>query len=933
MIKKPASLSIDETADRTGTNLERGLNREEAQKRLEKYGTNELKEQQGNTILDLIIQQFKSFLVIILVGAAAVSFLIGETVDAVAIIAIVILNTIMGVVQEARAEKALAALKKMSSPEAVILRDGKHVTVSSTELVPGDIVFLEAGNYVPGDIRLTESVNLNVNESSLTGESVPVDKKADTVLEEDAPLGDQKNCVFMNTMISSGRGSGIVVRTGMDTEMGKIADMIQSYEKEQTPLQKNLDQLGRRLGILALAICGVILIFGVIRDTDVNLLFGEGIRPFFREFQDRIVELFMTAVSLAIAAVPEGLPAVVTICLALGMRRMVKRNALIRRLPAVETLGSASVICTDKTGTLTQNQMTVQKGWVSGKKFSLTGEGYKPEGKFKIDGNVVNPEEDIEISLLLLGGLICNDANLEEGIDGEKSGWNIIGDPTEGALVVSAAKAGMHKTEERKKWKRVREFPFNSERKRMTTIHEIPADFDRNELPGADTEYAAFVKGAPDVVLEYSGKILKAGKVTDLTEEDRQKITQVNEEMAEQALRVLAVAYRPVRDVPDEQADPDSIENDLIFAGLQGMIDPARPEVKDAVESARQAGIRTIMVTGDYKITAAAIGKAIGILRPEGKVLSGKEIDKLNDDEMIQAVKDTDVFARVSPEHKVRIVDALRSAGSVSAMTGDGVNDAPALKRADIGVAMGITGTDVSKETAEMVLTDDNFASIVSAVEEGRTIYANIRKFVFYLLSCNIGEILTILGSMVAGIPIPLTPIQILWVNLVTDGAPALALSVEEGEPDIMKRKPRGVNESVINSEMLAGFAVQGVVIAAAVIAAFLLGRSFYTGSISHARSIAFAALVTAQIIRGFTVRSQYHSIFSIGFFSNKYMVMAVLSSVVLLLAVVYIPFLNGVFSTTPLTPRDWLIILAFGLAAPIAEEITKLFIRMKKSK
>jgi Ca2+-transporting ATPase len=933
MIKKPASLSIDETADRTGTNLERGLNREEAQKRLEKYGTNELKEQQGNTILDLIIQQFKSFLVIILVGAAAVSFLIGETVDAVAIIAIVILNTIMGVVQEARAEKALAALKKMSSPEAVILRDGKHVTVSSTELVPGDIVFLEAGNYVPGDIRLTESVNLNVNESSLTGESVPVDKKADTVLEEDAPLGDQKNCVFMNTMISSGRGSGIVVRTGMDTEMGKIADMIQSYEKEQTPLQKNLDQLGRRLGILALAICGVILIFGVIRDTDVNLLFGEGIRPFFREFQDRIVELFMTAVSLAIAAVPEGLPAVVTICLALGMRRMVKRNALIRRLPAVETLGSASVICTDKTGTLTQNQMTVQKGWVSGKKFSLTGEGYKPEGKFKIDGNVVNPEEDIEISLLLLGGLICNDANLEEGIDGEKSGWNIIGDPTEGALVVSAAKAGMHKTEERKKWKRVREFPFSSERKRMTTIHEIPADFDRNELPGADTEYAAFVKGAPDVVLEYSGKILKAGKVTDLTEEDRQKITQVNEEMAEQALRVLAVAYRPVRDVPDEQADPDSIENDLIFAGLQGMIDPARPEVKDAVESARQAGIRTIMVTGDYKITAAAIGKAIGILRPEGKVLSGKEIDKLNDDEMIQAVKDTDVFARVSPEHKVRIVDALRSAGSVSAMTGDGVNDAPALKRADIGVAMGITGTDVSKETAEMVLTDDNFASIVSAVEEGRTIYANIRKFVFYLLSCNIGEILTILGSMVAGIPIPLTPIQILWVNLVTDGAPALALSVEEGEPDIMKRKPRGVNESVINSEMLAGFAVQGVVIAAAVIAAFLLGRSFYTGSISHARSIAFAALVTAQIIRGFTVRSQYHSIFSIGFFSNKYMVMAVLSSVVLLLAVVYIPFLNGVFSTTPLTPRDWLIILAFGLAAPIAEEITKLFIRMKKSK
>ncbi|MFP4384739.1 MAG: calcium-translocating P-type ATPase, SERCA-type [Spirochaetia bacterium] len=933
IIKKPASLSIDEAADRTGTDIERGLTREEAQNRLEKYGTNELKEERGNTILDLIIQQFKSFLVIILVGATVVSFLIGETVDAIAIIAIVILNTIMGVVQEARAEKALAALKKMSSPDASILRDGKHITVSSTELVPGDIVFLEAGNYVPADIRLTESVNLNVNESSLTGESVPEDKKADAVLEDDTDLGDQKNCVFMNTMISSGRGSGIVVRTGMETEMGKIADMIQSYEKEQTPLQKNLDQLGRRLGILALAICVVILIFGVIRYTDVNILFGDGISPYFREFQDRIVELFMTAVSLAIAAVPEGLPAVVTICLALGMRRMVKRNALIRRLPAVETLGNASVICTDKTGTLTQNQMTVQKGWVSGRLFSVTGEGYKPEGEFKEDGEVFRPDENKAVSLLLRGGLLCNDANLEEDTDSEENGWNIIGDPTEGSLIVSAAKAGLNKSEENKKWKRVREFAFNSERKRMTTIHEIPADFDRSGLPGVDTEYVAFVKGAPDVVLEYSGKVLKDGKVTDMTGEDRDAVIRVNEELADQALRVLAVAYRPVRDIPEEEADPETVENDLIYIGLQGMIDPARPEVKDAVESARQAGIRTIMVTGDYKITAAAIGKAIGILRPEGKVLSGKEIDKLNEEEMAQAVKETDVFARVSPEHKVRIVDALRAAGSVSAMTGDGVNDAPALKRADIGVAMGITGTDVSKETAEMVLTDDNFASIVSAVEEGRTIYANIRKFVFYLLSCNIGEILTILGSMVAGIPIPLTPIQILWVNLVTDGAPALALSVEEGEPDIMKRKPRKRNESVINSEMLAGFAVQGIVIAASVIIAFLLGRSFYSGSISHARSIAFATLVTAQIIRGFTVRSQYHSIFSIGFFSNKYMVMAILSSIVLLLAVVYIPFLNGVFNTTPLTPRDWLVILSFGLAAPIAEEITKVFIRMKRKK
>ncbi len=931
------SISKEETAEHLGTNPETGLPKGEPEKRLNQYGPNELEERKGSTLLDLILEQFKSFLVIILIAAAVVSILIGETVDAVAIIAIVILNTIMGVVQEARAEKALAALKKMSSPDADVLRDGKHTTVPSTELVPGDVVFLKAGNYVPADLRLTESVNLHIDESSLTGESVPVDKTADKTLEEDTSLGDRKNCAYMNTMISYGRGAGIVVKTGMDTEMGKIAEMIQSYENESTPLQKDLDRLGRRLGILALAVCGVILIFGVLRDTNVSLL-GEGVETYFSEFQDRIVTLFMTAVSLAIAAVPEGLPAVVTICLALGMRRMVKRNALIRRLPAVETLGSANIICTDKTGTLTQNQMTVLEGWVPDRLFSVTGEGYEPEGEFRIDEDAFDPSEDIAVSMLLRGGLICNDANLEsssgseDAAEGEeKTEWGIIGDPTEGALVVAAEKAGLHKTEQDKQWPRIREFPFNSERKRMTTIHEIPEDFSRKNLPGVETDYVAFVKGAPDVILNYSGKWLAEGEIRELSEEDREKITSVNEEMAGRALRVLAVAYRPLKEVPGEDAEAENVENDLIFVGLQGMMDPPRPEVKAAVERAKRAGIRSIMVTGDYKITAAAIGEAVGMLRPDGKVLSGKEIDDLSDEEMAQAVTETDVFARVSPEHKVRIVDALRSQGSISAMTGDGVNDAPALKQADIGVAMGITGTDVTKETAEMVLTDDNFASIVSAVEEGRIIYSNIRKFVFYLLSCNIGEILTIFSSMIMGLPIPLTPIQILWVNLVTDGAPALALGVEKGEPDIMKRKPRGSRESVINKEMLAGFAVQGVVIAASVILAFYIGLQLYSNSIQHARTIAFATLVCAQIIRGFTVRSQHHSVFSIGFFTNKYMILAIVSSIVLLLAVVYIPFLNTVFNTISLTLRDWLYIISFGLAAPVAEEITKFFLRLKR--
>jgi len=942
---------IERVAAELATHLQNGLSQQEARARLAQYGLNELKERPRPGFFKLLLDQLNNFLVFILIVAAILSALIGwreyshsgdasEFIDMAAILAIVVLNAVLGVVQESKAEQALAALKKMAAPTAMVIRDGVQQTVPARELVPGDIVLLEAGNYVPADLRLLESVNLKVDEASLTGESAPVNKDARVVLDKDIPTGDRLNSAFMGTLVTYGRGKGLVTATGMHTQIGMIAEMLQSYKEEPTPLQQKLNQLGRLLGIISLVICGIIFLIGILRDTDPMMALRDGFMAYLDAHQYDIIGLFMTAVSLAIAAVPEGLPAVVTICLALGMQRMVSRHALMRKLPAVETLGSATVICSDKTGTLTQNEMTVVRGWAGGKTFQVTGEGYRPSGQFLRAGEPLDPSADIAVSLLLHGALLCNDARLEKsGVEGSQSTWRMVGDPTEGALVVAAAKADLWREEIEKAWPRVQEIPFDSERKRMTTIHKV-SDFGsrivdalRNADPQPEIQnpkpYIAFVKGAPDLLLELCDDILLDGRVQPLDEERRLEILAANKLMARQALRVLAVAYRPLAELP-ELPSPGSVERNLIFLGLLGMIDPARQEVKAAVAVAKGAGLKSVMVTGDYQDTAVAIAEELGLLTPGGKVISGVELDRMSDQELADIVEQVDAYTRVSPQHKVKIVDAWKARGHVVAMTGDGMNDAPALKRADIGVAMGITGTDVSKETADMVLTDDNYASIVAAIEEGRIIYSNIRKFVFYLISCNVGEILIIFLSMLGGLPIPLRPIQLLWLNLVTDGAPALALGLEKGDPDIMKRPPRPVKEPVINWEMQVGIAVQAIVMTAAVLMAFVYGLRRYPNNLEGAQTIAFATLIMSELLRAFTARSERYPLHRIGLFSNRWMLWAVASSFALLLLVMYVPFLQQFFGTVPLSLRDWLVMSPFFLIASIAAEITKFILRQR---
>jgi P-type Ca2+ transporter type 2C len=918
---------VDTLTSELETHLEKGLTREQAEDRLQTHGPNELKEKPRPGFFSLLIGQFNNFLVIILIIAAFISLLLGEYIDALAIFVIVVLNSVVGVIQESKAEAALAALKKMSAPNANVVRDGHQITIPSRELVVGDIVFVEAGNYIPADMRLVESINLKVEEASLTGESVPVEKVANVVLDKDIPIGDRKNTAFMSTMVTYGRGKGLVTSTGMHTQIGIIADMIQSYEEEPTPLQEKLDQLAKTLGIFCLAVCGAIFVWGILKDTNLSTLFNEGIMAYLTAEKKDIVELFMTAVSLAIAAVPEGLPAVVTICLALGMQRMIRRHALIRKLPAVETLGCTTVICSDKTGTLTQNQMTVVKGWVSGKKFNISGEGYNPTGKFSAEGQPLDPHSDPNISLLLHGAVLCNDAKLDENSDanGEKA-WRIIGDPTEGALVVVAAKSGMRSKELTEILPRVQEIPFDSDRKRMTTIHERkPASTLPFDCPGT----VAFVKGAPDVILDICDSIVENGKKIPLTPDKRKEVLAANQDLARQALRVLGVAYRTLDGVPAE-CNAEVVEKNLAFAGLLGMIDPARPEVREAVMVARKAGLKSVMVTGDYKDTAEAIAKEIGMLEPGGKVLTGAELDTLSDDELAQVIDQVNVCCRVSPAHKTKIVDAFKAKGHVVAMTGDGVNDAPALKRANIGLAMGITGTDVSKETADMVLTDDNYASIVSAIEEGRVIYSNIRKFVYYLISCNIGEILIIFVAMLFGWPLPLRPVQLLMLNLVTDGAPALALGMEKGDPDIMKLPPRPSKEPVINWEMQVGTAVQAVAMTSAVLMAYFWALKIYPDELNRAQTIAFVTLCVSELLRAFTSRSEHYSLFSVGLFSNKWMLWANGTSFLIVLISVYVPFLNPFFDTVPLSIGDWLFMIPFMCIASVAAEITKVYIRNK---
>jgi Ca2+-transporting ATPase len=918
---------IDHLVRAFESHLELGLSRQQASDRLARLGANELVERPRPGFLALLWQQFNNYLIVILVVAALISLALGEVVDSVAIMVIVLLNALVGVVQESKAEQALAALKKMSAPSALVIRDGLRLAVPGREVVVGDIVLLEAGNFVPADLRLVESVNLKLEEASLTGESAAVEKDAAAVLDQDIPIGDRRNSAFMGTVVTYGRGKGLVTCTGMNTQIGLIAQMIQSFEEEPTPLQLKLTHLGKVLGTAALAICAVVFAYGLFRDARLADLAELGPLPYLEAQRGAIVGLFMMAVSLAIAAVPEGLPAIVTICLALGMQRMIRHHALVRRLPAVETLGCATVVCSDKTGTLTQNEMTVVQAWTGGKRLRVTGEGYSPSGRFFLDELPCEPGRDADVAALLTGAAACSDARLEERTDeSERRSWQIVGDPTEGALVVAAAKGGFAQKDIEAALPRAQEIAFDSDRKRMTTIHRSAG----SASPAfAYPPVAAIVKGAPDVLLDLCTTQLRNGRAVALDDGARAAILGENRRMAGDALRVLGVAFRALDDVPRE-ADAGTIERDLCFVGLLGMIDPPRPEVIAALKVAGAAGLKTIMVTGDHQDTAEAIARDIGLRTPGGLVLAGPELERLSDAELAARADRLDVCCRVSPQHKTRIVDALRARGHVVAMTGDGVNDAPALKRADIGIAMGITGTDVAKQTADMVLTDDNFASIVAAIEQGRVIYANIRKFVYFLLACNVGEILIVFGAMLLGMPMPLKPVQLLWLNLVSDGAPALALGLEKGDPDIMKQPPRSPAEPVINRDMALGIGVIGVVDAIVVLTVFHLAMQRYPGELAAAQTMAFVTLCSSELLRAFTARSEVHSVFSIGLFSNRWMVGAVALSFLLVLLVIYVPFIRPYFDVVPLTADDWLFLLPFFFASPLAMELLKLTFRSR---
>ncbi len=929
------SLGAEEVLIKLNTLADQGLSDEEAAKRLQHYGPNQLAEKPPVSFWKMLLDQFNNFVVIMLIIASVISAFLGDYIEAAAIMAIVILNAALGVFQERRAEQALAALKKLAAPEAHVIRNGSRTVVPSPRVVPGDIILLEAGNYVPADIHLLEAVNLRVEEAALTGESVPVQKDAATRLEADIPLGDRKNTTFMGTLVSYGRGKGVVVSTGMRTQIGLIAEMLQSVDEEETPLQRRLDQLGKTLGWAALVICGLVFVVGLLR----------GYHP---------LEMFMVAVSLAIAAVPEGLPAVVTISLALGMREMIKRHALIRKLSSVETLGSTTVICSDKTGTLTQNEMTATQMWVNGQLISITGGGYTPAGDFMKDGQVVDLKDHPGALTNLWVAALNNDAGLEmSGTSEGKQTYRMVGDPTEGALIVAAAKAGAMTKDLGAAYPRVQEVPFDSVRKRMATIHKIqnprPEDISPFQEIPSQNRYVVTIKGAPDLVLD----LCKYYQCMDdcikpMDENMRMQILAANDRMTQDALRVLGMAYRLTAEIPDV-SNPDGMEEDLIFTGLIGMIDPPRKEVPPALKTGRRAGVRTVMITGDFANTARAIAESIGLLQPGHQVLTGPQLNKMDDAHLMLEVKNTDVFARVSPEHKMRIVEALRSNGEVVAMTGDGVNDAPSIKRADIGIAMGITGTDVAKESADMVLTDDNYASIVSAIEQGRIIYDNIRKFVFFLLSSNIAEIMIIFLATLAGLPTPLTAIQLLWLNLLTDGAPALALAMEKGDPDIMKRKPRPTNEPIINKSMGLGISVQTIAQTGATLGVFALGllwhlqESLPAGAnpilgllqydwrgvdVQTAETMAFVTLSLCELFRAYTVRSEHQSVFTIGMFSNRYMQYAVGFSIVLLLLVVNVPFLQPIFNTHFLSLNEWAIVVGFALIPAIAEEITKIYLR-----
>lgn len=906
----PYSMKLDSVVDSLNTDVKAGLTNAEAEKRLQEYGPNSLGEEKKVPLWKRFLGQFADAMVLILIGAAVLSAIMAIKeggfsgwIDVIVILAIVIINAILGVYQEGKADEAIAALKKMSSPQAKVVRDNIQQMIDSDKLVPGDVVVLDAGDLVAADIRLTEASSMKVEEASLTGESVPVDKNAEVELDDDCGIGDRKNMLYMGTAVTYGRGRGIVVETGSTTELGKIATRLSSIDNEDTPLQQNLTKLGKILGIVCVVIC--LIVFGV--DVFVQ-----------KEPWD---EALMTAVSLAVAAIPEGLAAVVTIVLALGMTKMASKNAIVRRLLAVETLGCVDVICTDKTGTLTQNEMTVRKVFDGQHSYDVTGIGYAPEGDIlDVDGKKV--ELDSRLTRLIQSCVLCSDAVTPKSDDGR---YSCIGDPTEAALIALGGKSGMPKEDTNKSFPRVAELPFDSDRKMMTTYHP-------NIIEGA---LVSFTKGAPDIVLGRCVEYFDGEKNVPMTDEMRNKISEINHGYATTALRVLAFAYRKFDGIDNIEADFEH-EKDMCFLGLVGMIDPARTEVKDAMAICRQAGIRAVMITGDYKDTAVAIANDLGMMGEGAGSLSGAELDKVSDEEFQTVCETTNVYARVSPDHKVRIVNALRKNDHIASMTGDGVNDAMALKSADIGVAMGITGTDVAKNSSDMILTDDNFATIVSAVEEGRVIYSNIRKFVGFLLSCNVGEILVIFlislipASWITGIGTPLTAIQLLWLNLVTDSFPALALGREKGEPDIMKQPPRKKSESIINGSMKVNILVQSLAIFAAVFTSFVLGLTVFfkdaAAPIEGARTMAFATLILAELFRAYGARSERISVFKLGLFSNKFMNISVLGSIGLLLAVIYIPGVNTIFDNVALGFLPWIPILLLALIPFAASEVHKLF-------
>jgi len=876
-VKNYFNQSAADTAKDFEVDIAVGLTDAEAQARSEKYGKNRLEGGKEKSILQMALEQLKDFLVIILIIAAVVSMFLGETLEGIIIIAIVILNTFLGVYQENKASNALKALKEMSSPHAKVLRNGAIVEVASSDVVPGDVVIIEAGDYIPADVRLIEGVNLKVDEAALTGESVPVEKNADAVLAEDASLGDRVNCAYMGTVVTYGRGKGIITDIGMKTQMGNIAGMLNSVEDETTPLQKKLDSLGKILGVVCLGVCAVIFLLGMLRGM-----------AFF--------DIFMLSVSLAVAAIPEGLTVVVTVVLAMGMQKMVKCNAIIKRLSAVETLGSTTVICSDKTGTLTQNKMTIQKLYNGVDSFDVSGTGYSPVGEvLDADGK---PAKD-SVQKVIEGGLLCNDASYDPAKE------TIIGDPTEGAMVVLAHKVGMEKDAWNSKFPRIQEIPFDSDRKLMSTYHEI------------DGKIVMYTKGAPDELLRRCVSIELNGKVEALGDAKREEILAKNQAFAEEALRVIGVAYRVV----DKAVVDLEMENDLIFVGLMGMIDPPRVEAKDAVAVCKTAGIQVKMITGDHKVTASAIGAQLGI--ESERTVEGREINEMSEEKLRECVKTTSVFARVSPEHKVRLVDAVRANGNIAAMTGDGVNDAPSLKHADIGVAMGITGTDVSKEAADMILTDDNFASIVRAVAEGRTIYANIRKVVGFLLSCNIGEILVLFLAMLIGFDEPLVAIQLLSINLITDAFPAFALGMEKEEAGVMDRKPRDPSEPIVNRKMVVAVALQSAALALGTLGSFAYG--YYVHDLDVARTGCFLTLVLGELLRAYSARSESTSVFKMKVFENGYLNKCVLLSMVFMLATIYVPFLNPVFSTVALKFEEMVVALLLAFVPMLGGELAKL--------